>query len=222
MFGTIARFYDFLNRLLSLGIDQYWRRELAKEVIPGKGIVLDLAAGTLDVALMVRKRYPYVLVPAFDFCPPMLQYGATKLKGDNQKAILPCCADCKRLPLADSTVDSITIAFGIRNIIPRKAALSEMLRVLRPGGKVCILEFGSGQERIWGGIYNFYLNVLLPRIGRFFSRDRAAYSYLAETICAFPPAMAFEQEMQEVGFIRTRYRKLTSGIVCLHLGEKPQ
>jgi len=221
MFGRIARFYDLLNRVLSLGIDQYWRKVLAEHVTPGSGnVVLDLAAGTLDVSLAVRRRYPQVTVPALDFCPPMLALGCRKLKGVNAVRILPVAADAKCLPLPDASVDCITIAFGIRNIIPRKMAWAEMLRVLRPGGRACILEFGSGQERIWGGLYNLYLNRVLPLVGRLFSRDAEAYAYLSDTICAFPTALKLEEEMRKAGFARAWHRKLTSGIVCLHLGEK--
>lgn len=220
MFGGIARFYDLLNRVLSLNVDRWWRHVLAKNVRPGRGVVLDLASGTLDVALAIRRRFPTVTVPALDFCLPMLQLGQRKLKGANGRAIMPVGADAKHLPLADNSVDCITIAFGIRNIVPREAAFAEMLRVLRPGGRVCILEFGSGQERIWGGIYNVYLHHVLPRLGRLVSRDKAAYTYLADTITAFPRAEALREEMRDAGFVNTRFERLTGGIVCLHLGEK--
>ena len=118
MFGRIARFYDLLNRLLSLGVDQYWRKVLARNVRLGQGgVVLDLAAGTLDVALAVRRRYPTALVPALDFCPPMLALGRRKLRDENARRILPVAADAKQLPLPDASVDCITMAFGIRNIL---------------------------------------------------------------------------------------------------------
>lgn len=221
MFGNIARFYDFLNHLLSLGIDLYWRRELAFCVKAKAGDrVLDLAAGTLDVALALRRLYPSITVPAFDFCPPMLKLGLNKLKGPNKQAILPVAACAKHLPLASESVEAITIAFGIRNILPRAEALYEMHRVLKKGGRLCILEFGSGQERILGGLYNFYLNRLLPLLGKFFSKDEEAYSYLARTICAFPKAEQFQKELRECGFVNTSFRPLTFGIVCLHLAEK--
>lgn len=220
MFGGIARFYDLLNRVLSLNVDRYWRWVLARNVRPGRGVVLDLASGTLDVAIAIRKRFPHVIVPALDFCLPMLRLGQPKLKGENRKAVMPVGADAKHLPLADNSVDCITIAFGIRNIIPREEAFAEMLRVLRPGGRACILEFGSGQERIWGGIYNFYLHQILPRMGKLVSRDKAAYTYLADTITAFPRAEILRAEMEQAGFVNTAYERLTGGIVCLHLGEK--
>ncbi len=221
MFGTISRFYDFLNHFLSLGIDLYWRRELALSVRAEKNdVILDLAAGTLDVSLALRRHYPDCLVPAFDFCPAMLALGLKKCLKRGEKGILPVAADAKRIPLADESVSAVTIAFGIRNIVPREEALREILRVLRPGGRVSVLEFGSGKERLLGGLYNWYLHTLLPGIGHFFSHDKNAYHYPADTITAFPSADDFEAEMRDAGFVNTGYRKLTAGIVCLHTGEK--
>ena len=160
MFGRIAGMYDAGNRILSCGIDIYWRRVLADTVRLGPTRrVLDLAAGTLDVALAVRRRWPEATVPALDFCPPMLRRGLPKLARRAERLIFPVAADAKRLPLPDASVDCVTMAFGIRNITPRSEAFSEMLRVLVPGGRACILEFGSGRERIWGGLYNWYLRL---------------------------------------------------------------
>ena len=221
MFGRIAGMYDVGNRILSCGIDIYWRRVLADTVRLGPTRrVLDLAAGTLDVALAVRRRWPEATVPALDFCPPMLRRGLPKLARRGERRILPVAADAKRLPLPDASVDCVTMAFGIRNITPRSEAFREMLRVLTPGGRACILEFGSGKERIWGGLYNFYLGRILPRIGRLFSGDNAAYGYLADTINAFPSALTLEKELTDAGFARAWHQKLTSGIVCLHVAEK--
>lgn len=219
MFSGIARFYDPLNHLLSFGIDRHWRDVLAASVVPGTGgVVLDLAAGTLDVSLAVRKSHKNALVAGLDFCLPMLRQGARKLKGDNALRILPVAADAKRLPVASASVDCITMAFGIRNITPRARVFGEMLRVLKPGGRACILEFGSGRERIWHGLYNFYLNSILPKIGSLFSHD-GAYAYLADTIRGFPTAPELEAEMREAGFASVRCRRLTSGIAYLHVGE---
>jgi demethylmenaquinone methyltransferase/2-methoxy-6-polyprenyl-1,4-benzoquinol methylase len=221
MFGRIARFYDLLNHILSLGIDRSWRTTLAVAALENGGAVtLDLAAGTLDVALALHRLRPEILVPALDFCPAMLSGGRRKLRRDNAVRVLPVAADAKKLPLRANSADCITMAFGIRNILPREAAFAEMLRVLKPGGRACILEFGSGRERIWGGLYNFYLNRILPCVGRLISKDKAAYAYLAETIRAFPTARKFEEELLDAGFARAWHKKLTSGIVCLHVGEK--
>ncbi len=221
MFGRIARFYDLLNHVLSLGIDCYWRRKLARAAVPGPAhLFLDLAAGTMDVSFALRKAHHDCHVLAMDFCLPMLEHGRQKLKKRLEHRILPVNADGKHIPLPDSSVDSVTIAFGIRNIVPRDEALAEMYRVLVPGGRVCILEFGSGKERIFGGLYNWYLNSILPRIGRLISHDDGAYSYLARTICEFPSAWELAREMEKAGFARVSYEKLTGGIVCLHVGEK--
>lgn len=222
MFGRIAGVYDFLNRLLSLGIDRAWRARLAELTVPGKtGVMPDLAAGTLDVALAVLARHPEVVVPAVDFCAPMLARGLKKLDDEQKRRrILPLAGDALNLPLADDGADSLTMAFGIRNITPRAAAFNEMLRVLAPGGRACVLEFGSGKDKIWGGVYNFYLERVLPGIGKLFARDDA-YRYLARTIREFPSAAGLAEEMREAGFVDVEYKKLTSGIVCLHWGQKP-
>lgn len=221
MFGRIAGVYDLLNHVLSFGVDRSWRGELA-ELAPEGSPLLDLAAGTLDVSLALRRAKPEALIIAMDFCLPMLIRGQAKLANPElMAAIAPCCGDAFNLPLAADSVAGITIAFGIRNIRPRGPALSEMLRVLKPGGRLCILEFGSARERIWGGIYNIYLAGLLPLVGRLIARDKSAYSYLATSIREFPTAPEFMAEMQAAGFQNCAWRKLTGGITCLHWAEKP-
>ena len=222
LFARIVNWYDPLNRLLSLGLDQGWRKCLADAALPndseGKR-VLDLAAGTLDVTLALRKRYPGAQVLAMDFCPPMLVHGQKKLPEDAGDFVLSVASDARALPLPDACVDAVTIAFGIRNIAPRSTAFAEMARVLKPGGRACILEFGTGQTRISLGIYNFYLKRILPLIGRL-SGDGDAYSYLARTIMEFPAADALSEEMRTAGFGRVYHLPLCSGIVCLHVAEK--
>jgi len=221
MFSRIVSCYDLLNRVLSFGCDRLWRARLAKAARPGStGRILDLAAGTLDVALALRARYPDIIVPAVDFCLPMLHKGCSKLLRNNQERILPIAGDATCLPLSDASVDSLTMAFGIRNIRNRHAAFAEMLRVLAPGGLACILEFGSSRERIWGGMYNFYLACLIPGLGKLISGDNGAYGYLARTIRDFPTAADLEEELRNAGFARTRFERIFSGIVCLHIAEK--
>ena len=122
--------------------------------------------------------------------------------------------------MPDDSVGCVTMAFGIRNIRLRTDAFREMARVLVPGGRVCVLEFGSASERIWGGIYNWYLMRVLPVIGCVVARDKNAYAYLARTIREFPTAPHLAGEMEEAGFVKTGFRKLTGGIVCLHWAEK--
>ena len=225
MFGRIVRWYDPLNRLLSLGLDQGWRVLLARAAIlhlqaePSPRL-LDLAAGTLDVSLALHRLCPQGHVTAMDFCQPMLEKGRAKLQTPElQRAVETAVADARRLPLADASFHAVTMAFGIRNITPRAEALQEMYRVLLPGGRACILEFGSGKQRIWSGVYNIYLNRILPLMGRLFSGD-GAYSYLARTICDFPTADVLADELRAAGFARVYHLPLTSGIVCLHVAEK--
>ncbi len=222
MFERIVPWYDRLNMVLSLGIDRIWRRRLVREVrLFSTGRVLDIAAGTLDVSLAIHRAHPSAIIPALDFCPPMLVYGQQKIqKKRAQNHIFPIAGDAKHLPLPDNSVDAITMAFGIRNVLPRHEALREMVRVLVPGGRACILEFGSGKQAIWGGLYNVYLKRLLPHVGKIFSKDDGAYTYLAESICAFPTAMELEDEMRDAGFSCAWHIPLTSGIVCLHVAEK--
>lgn len=223
MFGRIAGWYDFLNHFLSLGLDILWRRRLVDLVaLPQERAsrMLDLAAGTLDVSLEAAGRYPKCRVAAADFCLPMLAKGREKLIRRGVRAIDPVQADGRALPFADASFEAATIAFGIRNIKPRSEAFTELLRVLKPGGRLCVLEFGSGRQRILGGIYNFYLNRLLPAIGRVFSKDDAAYRYLADTIREFPDADALAGEMRRAGFGEVTWEKLAFGIVVIHVGVK--
>jgi demethylmenaquinone methyltransferase/2-methoxy-6-polyprenyl-1,4-benzoquinol methylase len=220
LFDNIATWYDFLNHFLSLGQDIYWRNRLARTVRPGStGTVLDLAAGTLDVSRELLRRYPELNVLSMDFSRPMLARGQKKVAG--LPAICPVQADGRSLPLPDGCVDAVTIAFGIRNILPRTDAYGEILRVLTPGGRLCILEFGTGQARIWQGAYNFYLGTVLPRIGRFFSKNPEAYQYLADTILAFPDASVLAGELRDAGFDQIGYQALSSGIVYIHVASKP-
>ncbi len=218
LFGTIARCYDLLNRVLSLGLDQRWRRQMVHCLPQGPKTVVDLAAGTLDVSRAVCRQHPEACVVAVDFCRPMLVRGAAKRQG---RAIWPVQADARRLPLPDACADAVTIAFGIRNIHPRSDAYAEIVRVLRPGGRLAILEFGTGQRRIWGGLYNWYLHQVLPGIGRLLSRDPEAYRYLAETIAAFPDEEALAEELRSAGFSDVRWTAMTSGIVFLHEAQRP-
>ncbi|WP_027723266.1 ubiquinone/menaquinone biosynthesis methyltransferase [Maridesulfovibrio zosterae] len=226
MFGRIAGWYDFLNHFLSAGQDVYWRYRLVKLVRPEKnGLVLDLAAGTLDVSVELTRQYPDAKVLAMDFAYPMLSCGkGKKLEGKHEKrsgVIAAVQADGKKLPLPDCCLDGATIAFGIRNILPREDAYREVLRALKPGARFCILEFGSGSKRIWKGVYNFYLNKVLPLLGKVVSGDSGAYTYLADTIRSFPDERTLGEELRRSGFDRVMFIPMLSGIVYIHVAEKP-
>ena len=150
----------------------------------------------------------------------MLRKGLAKLADSRCARVHPLVGDGRRLPLPDACVDAVTIAFGLRNIRPREEAYAEALRVLVPGGRLCVLEFGSAHDRIWFGLYNFYLAHVLPLVGRLVSKDKGAYRYLADTVAAYPAAAVLAREMREAGFVSVAYRSFTGGIVWLHTGEK--
>lgn len=225
LFGRIAGVYDLLNRILSFGLDALWRKKLVDSVSPfppgGTARILDLAAGTLEVSLGLAKRHPRRTILAADFCLPMLQRGVPKLKRLRHKNVHPLAGDAKRLPLPDGCLDAVTVAFGLRNIRPREEAYAEALRVLVPGGRLCVLEFGSAHDRILFGLYNFYLAHILPLVGSLLSKDKGAYKYLAQTIAEYPAAADLAAEMRRAGFGRVRHKRFTGGIVWLHTGEKP-
>jgi demethylmenaquinone methyltransferase/2-methoxy-6-polyprenyl-1,4-benzoquinol methylase len=220
MFIRITKWYDFLNHFLSLGCDLYWRHQLVHSIdqIPGQQLrFLDLAAGTLDVCQALQKRFPQGSILALDAAFPMIQTGLNKMQPPN---FLGLCADAKVLPIPDESIDYVTIAFGIRNITPREIVYNEVLRILVPGGKLCILEFGSGKQTIWGGLYNLYLDYVLPQFGRLISGDNQAYKYLSDSIKSFPKAQDLQTEILLAGFHRVTFRPLSSGIACLHFATK--
>ena len=227
MFGRIAGRYDLLNHGLSAGMDILWRGRLVRSLAAGSSRrILDLAAGTMDVSLALSRAYPLARIVSLDVCLPMLRRGMAKAaatcgpSGRRLPPFLPVRADALALPLQSESVDRITVAFGIRNMNPRLTVFAESLRVLKPGGRLCVLEFGSARRPVWFGLYNLYLSHILPRIGKLVSADGEAYEYLAETIKNFPLPSVLDAELAEAGFSRVRHEALTGGIVYLHIAEK--
>lgn len=220
LFNAIAGRYDFLNHFLSLGIDFYWRKRLVRMLpMREKAVCIDVAAGTLDVSLAIAKRFDGILPQIFacDFSREMLRRGAKK---NRFSCVFPVLADGTKLPFSAACADMVTIAFGLRNIPVRQELYAESLRVLKAGGKLYVLEFGSAKVSIWEGVYNFYLRRILPIIGKILSGDVKAYQYLADTIYAFPTAKELMAEMQESGFRSVGCFPLTGGIVWIHVAEK--
>ncbi len=223
MFESIAPRYDFLNRLLSLGIDRRWRSFAVEQLqIPAGGMVLDVATGTGDVALEIASRTPEsVRIVAEDFTQGMLAIGKEKIGlSPFHNRIFLVNAPCEAMPHPDRTFDGVTIAFGIRNVDDRLAGLREMRRVLKPGGKAVILEFSSPQSRPFKVLYYFYFRRILPFLGGVFSR-RSAYQYLPDSVLEFPNQEVFKSLMQEAGFSDLRHFDLTFGIATVYVGVRP-
>lgn len=216
MFARIARRYDLANRLLSAGLDVRWRRRLVAAVRRARPRdVLDLATGSGDVAFALARGLPAgTRITGMDFCQPMLDEAEQK-KSARDAHVTFRQGDGMALPLADASVDAVTIAFGLRNMADRGRALGEMRRVLRPGGRLFVLEFS--QPAAWfRPLYFFYMQRLAPRVAGWLTGDRAAYEYLCNSIEEFPARAALAQEIRSAGFARVAARGYTFGVVALH------
>ena len=213
MFAGVAPRYDFLNHLLSLGIDRRWRRLLVEglELSPEKR-VLDLCCGTGDLALAIA---PFADCTASDFTWEMLTRARAKARSENASVEL-LAADTLRLPFGSNTFDAATVGFGVRNLEDMNAGLEEIRRVLRPGGKLAILEFSKPTNLLLRLPYFFYLNLLLPAIGQVLSHRGQAYRYLADSIMGFPNPESLVDILKACGFSEPYYRRLSGGIVALH------
>jgi demethylmenaquinone methyltransferase/2-methoxy-6-polyprenyl-1,4-benzoquinol methylase len=222
MFGRIAPRYDLLNHLLSFNLDKRWR---ARTVARVAGIldrpdsrVLDLCCGTGDVLLALESRARRPLL-ASDFCHPMLIEAQRKIAAHSFRTPV-FEADALSLPLADASLDLITVAFGFRNLANYRSGLDEMLRVLKPGGVAAILEFSQPSNRAFRALYGFFSTRVLPRIGGIISGSPDAYSYLPESIRKFPGAEQLAEDMRQAGFSRVEFERMTGSAVALHLAHK--
>lgn len=222
MFAGIAGRYDLANHLLSGGIDFYWRRVLTRKVKAfGPKDVVDLATGSGDVAFKLRDRLgAEVPIAGLDFCEPMLDEARGKKKKKATYADLRFdFGDCMELPLSDESVDAVTISFGVRNFEDRQKGLKEILRVLRSGGRLYVLEF-SQPDRWFHPIYYFYLKYILPRVAAIATGDKSAYDYLAGTIENFPTKEALAEQLKLAGFDTVEADGLTFSIVAIHEATK--
>jgi demethylmenaquinone methyltransferase/2-methoxy-6-polyprenyl-1,4-benzoquinol methylase len=222
-FSSVAQRYDLANHWLSGGIDFYWRKclvDLAQKSQPTD--ILDLATGSGDVLFALRQGLgESVCLTGLDFCEPMLEQARKKrekkLLGSEDNQFLH--GDCLQLPFADESFDLITISFGLRNLADREKGLSEMQRVLRPGGRLIVLEFS--QPYLWfRPLYYFYLKGILPWVARCLTGDRDAYLYLGSSISEFPNRAGLCREIEQAGFSQVQAKALTFSIVSLHQGGK--
>jgi demethylmenaquinone methyltransferase / 2-methoxy-6-polyprenyl-1,4-benzoquinol methylase len=222
MFGRIAPRYDLLNHLLSMNIDRYWRARTVARVSSvlsnPDARVLDVCCGTGDLMLSLEARAK-AHVFGSDFCHPMLVAARRKVERGRFRSTL-FESDALRLPLADASLDLVTIAFGFRNLANYHAGFEELRRVLRPGGLAAILEFSTPPNRVLARLYGFYSRSILPTIGGLISGSKEAYSYLPESVRKFPGAPDLADQMRAGGFSNVRFERMTAGIVALHLGQR--
>jgi demethylmenaquinone methyltransferase / 2-methoxy-6-polyprenyl-1,4-benzoquinol methylase len=221
MFGAIAPRYDLLNHLLSLNRDRAWRRRAVDRLLdgpPAHATFLDACAGTFDLSVELAARPGFDgTVLGFDFSLPMLEAGRSKLPG---LPILPACADALSLPLPDAAVDGAMVAFGVRNLASLEAGLREFARVIRPGGRLVVLEFMTPQWQPFRSLYLFYFRRVLPAIGRLVSRHGSAYSYLPASVLQFPEPPALARMLEAAGFSAVEWEPLTGGIVAIHQARR--
>ena len=221
MFDDISNNYDFLNRILSFGVDVYWRKKLIQCMnIKDGQYIIDIATGTGDVAFEINKQYNVSII-GLDISKNMLQIAKMKLKNNKNKntKIEFVHGDAEKLPMGDNSYDHICISFGFRNLGNYDKALKEFYRVLKPGGKLCILEFSQSRSKFFNFIFSVYFNRILPRIAAFISRADA-YRYLPESVKYFPNESKIKDLLHSNHFTHIEFQKLTFGIATIYKGIK--
>jgi demethylmenaquinone methyltransferase/2-methoxy-6-polyprenyl-1,4-benzoquinol methylase len=222
LFNNIAPTYDLLNHLLSVGRDLYWRKMAVQEVKGLEGWILDIATGTGDVAIeMIHQAGHHRKVFGLDFSEPMIRRAQRKVLGKGlSQAIALSLGDALFLPFRDNTFSASMIAFGLRNIAKKEQALSEMVRVIKRGGKVIILEFTFPEKGLMRSLYPIYFQRVLPWVGGFISGDRGAYAYLPESVSHFAFSENYEDIMRRVGLENVGSQSLTGGVASIISGMK--
>ncbi len=222
MFDSIAYRYDFMNRFLTIGVDVYWRKTAIRQLksLSPKN-VLDVATGTGDVAILTYKMLRPEKITGIDISEGMLALGRNKLEKLHLTGKISLqSGDSETIPFENDSFDAITVAFGVRNFQNLVKGLQEMRRVLRPGGKLVVLEFSRPTQPLFRKLCDFYMNVATPAIGRLFARNRDAYQYLNDSVQAFPEGQTFLTIMHDAGFTQTYLKKLSFGICTIYCGSK--
>jgi len=221
MFDSIAPKYDFLNHFLSAGIDNLWRKRAINTLLTKKPkYILDMATGTGDLAFEALKRLNPDKIVGLDISEGMLSYARKKAKHRGIEIISFERGDSENINYSENTFDAVTVAFGVRNFENLDKGLKELQRVLKPGGSVVVLEFSKPQNFPVKEIYNFYFAKILPLWGKIISKDNQAYTYLPESVMAFPEGRDFLQRLEQAGFKETKAKKLTFGICSLYTAIK--
>ncbi|MCC8408900.1 bifunctional demethylmenaquinone methyltransferase/2-methoxy-6-polyprenyl-1,4-benzoquinol methylase UbiE [Mucilaginibacter sp. UR6-1] len=222
MFNNISKTYDFLNHFMSLGIDIIWRKKAINELKHDKpGHILDVATGTGDFAFEALTILKPEKITGVDISRGMLDIAEQKIaKRKLGHKFSVKLGDSEKLPFGDTEFDAVTVAYGVRNFENLEAGMADIFRVLKPGGKVVVLEFSKPRTFPVKQLYNFYFKYITPGIGKLFSKDARAYSYLPESVAAFPDGKNFTAVMDKVGFKNTKNRALTFGICSIYTGVK--
>lgn len=222
MFDHIAFRYDLLNRFLSGGIDIYWRRKAIRQLLPAHPkAVLDVATGTADMAILMTRHLSGAHITGIDISAGMLEIGRKKIAKLKLEDLVELhTGDSEHLHFPDNSFDAVTVAFGIRNFENLEKGLGEMLRVLKPGGRLLVLEFSQPKSRGFRRLYNLYMRVVAAPVGRLLSRNREAYRYLDESVRAFPEGQALLEIFSKTGYADTRLCPLSMGICTIYEGAK--
>ena len=222
MFDNIAPRYDKLNRVLSAGIDASWRRQAILQLHEDKpDRILDVATGTADMALLAYQELKPQKIIGIDISDQMLEIGRKKV---DKEALTPFIqlqtGDSETIKFADNSFDAVIVAFGVRNFENLEKGLKEMLRVLRPGGKLVVLEFSRPQIKIFRNLYNLYMGIVAPEVARWFSQNKKAYQYLNQSARLFPERQDFADILTNAGYSDTSFKTLSAGICCIYTGRK--
>ena len=222
MFDSIAHKYDFLNRFLSAGIDKGWRKKALRElkdIAPQN--ILDVATGTADVAIMAEKMYHPQKITGIDISDGMLEIGRKKIAALQLSSKIELInGDSEKIPFEDNSFEAVTVAFGVRNFSYLTIGLEEILRVLKPGGKLVVLEFSKPQASLIKPFYSLYMEHIAPWVGKTFSKNKAAYQYLNESIKNFPEGEKFTQILKQTGYSNVQRKPLSMGICTIYCGQK--
>lgn len=222
MFDKIAFRYDFLNRFLSAGIDVSWRKKAIKQLQELRPqYILDVATGTGDVAILAEKMLHPAKITGIDISEGMLNIGRKKLENLGLKNKIELLqGDSEKIHFADNSFDAITVAFGVRNFQNLEAGLTEMLRVLKPDGKLVILEFSRPKQFVFKAVYNLYMKTIAPGFGKLIAKNKDAYQYLNESVQRFPEGIQFIDILNKAGYNAAYYKTLTFGICTIYCGTK--
>ena len=222
MFNDLAGRYDLINRMLSAGIDVNWRKKAIQQLKKERPKqILDVATGTADMAIIAYRLLKPEKIIALDISEQMLEIGRKKVEKEGLTSFIQLqTGDCEAISFTDNSFDAVMVAFGVRNFENLEKGLKEMLRVLKPGGKLVVLEFSRPRIKILRSLYNLYMSIVAPQVARWFFQNKKAFQYLNQSAKLFPERQAFIEILNETGYSNTSFKPLSAGICCIYTGKK--